>query len=102
MKNTLNRIILPSFKVYGETKEELAQQALKSIVNSQINASALPRIESGKHPIILLRNSKSAVKRAKNEFKQELKLSNYSVERNAIIHQIVNSTPRFNLVLLVN
>ena len=102
MKTKLNKVVLPSFKVYGETKEELAQQELKDRLNTQINLSALPRIESGKHPIILLRNSRSAVKRAKMEFKQESKLKNYETERSGVIHQMVNSNPRFNLVLLVN
>lgn len=78
-----------------------AQELQKEVFN-EINTSALPKIKSGNNPIILLRNSKTAVKRAINEFKQELKHKSYESERTGMIHQIVNSNPRFNLVLLVN
>jgi hypothetical protein len=77
-------------------------QELRAQVLIEINASALPKCNPNAHPIVLLRNSRTAVKRAKSEFKKELTDKTYSIERNAMVHQMVNSNPRFNLVLLVN
>lgn len=72
-------------------------------VLAEINASAIPKCKSGNTPVILIRNSRTAVKRAKLEFKQELKNKTYQTELDGVKHQIVNaSNVKMNVRLVLN
>lgn len=81
------------------TKSELALLNLREIIVAEINASSIPNCMSGNIPVIMCRNSRTAVRRAKSEFKDELKAKSYSIEHDAVLHQIVNSNPKFNLII---
>ena len=98
-----NRICMDQNISYGPSKEELLKQFARDSVQAQINLSVLPKEEPGKTAIIMCRNSRKAVKRAKEDYKTELQLKTHSVERNAMIHQIVQcKNPKMNVKVFIN
>lgn len=54
----------PNYKQPAKSAEELRAEVLV-----EINANVIPKCEAGATPVILCRNSKLAVKRAKREHK---------------------------------
>lgn len=54
-------------------------------------------------PVIQVRNSRTAVKRAKKEFRLGLKDRTYGMEYDAMIHQIVKSDKlKMNVKIIMN
>lgn len=54
--------------IFGRKPEYSIEEYQKQI-KTEINANVIPKHEVGKTPIIMLRNSRTAVKRAKKEHK---------------------------------
>ena len=101
--NKFNKVVLPTnTNGYYQTAEELLTNGRKVSLQAIINNSVIAKYELGKSPIDVLKNSRTAVKRAKNEFKAYAKTKVYHTDRIALIHQITHSVPNSNMKFIVN
>lgn len=84
-------------------KTTKSTEDLKLEINKEINQNTLPKTLSGKTGIILSRNSRKCVKRAKNEFKDYSNTKKYTSDRNDIINQLSSvKRLRMNLTVKIN